>query len=805
MKNRMKKLMAMFLAGVMGVSVFTGCGSMEDDTDDLDNNTEGEYYTLRESVENSPSHWNPHTWETQEDSVFQGLCELGLVDIGIGEDGAGYEWIYEMASDIRDVTEEFPEKEKFGIGSGETGRVYQIDLNKDACWEDGTGINADTYIYSMWQMLDPKMKNRQADKYINGGCALANALDYYNNDKAGTPVYLPVWNSDSGEYALSVYDTDKMYASMSEAVSLSGMSLSDAYQLNAERFLDEDGNDMYIRLASLIKNKEFTPVNDEICDIFRKLAINFDFDDDRAFMGFCFLDSGETYAETEWDEVGLVKKGDYQLLYITASPVSRFSFLMSMTSNWLVNQELYEDGKQTEDGRVVTDYGTSQETYMSYGPYRLVSFEEDSRFILEKNEAWYGWTDGKHRGQYQADRIVYDIISDYAAALQQFNAGKLDRIALKPDDIDAYRLSDFLVKEEQTSTLRFVFATDLEVLDSLETEAGDGANKKVLAYRDFRKALSLAIDRTGFCGQGTAAYEPAFALVNGLYYSDIEGAALYRNSKEAKKAILNLYGIDYTDDTIDEKYGAVTGYDVEMAGALFQAVYEQAIDDGNYTEGQEVHINAMVSADGELSAHEKKQEALLNRYVAQAAKNTGFEGKIKITFLCGSENRYVDVAEGNIEMISAAGDGEAADPCQLMLAYTDPDYMGSMESIAESCGWDPTTEELEISWDFDGDGKEETKSDTFRNWTQAICSGIYAGDADACLTILAHLEAGILDTYQSIPYAAVTAAGLHSQKIDYAVYDYNILYGFGGIRLLKFNYTDEEWKDYVNSGNLSYE
>lgn len=691
---RMKQCAALFLAGAMVVSVLAGCGNTNDDTEGiLANDVAGEYYTLRLSLEESPSDWNPHTRE--EDCVFQGLCELGFVDIGVTDDGAGYRWIYEMASDIRDITEEFAEKEKFGIASGEMGRVYQIDLNEEACWEDGTEINADSYIYSMQQMLDPEMKNGQADKYLTGECAIANAWDYYNNDGSDT--------------------------------------------------------------------------------------------------------------ETVWDDVGLIKSGDYQLIYITASAVSQFSFLMNMTSNWLVKQDLYENGKQTGEDRVTTDYGASPDCYMSYGPYRIVSFEPDNRLILKKNEAWYGWSDGKHVGQYQADRIIYNIIGNHADVLQQFIEGRLDQIILTPDDVDIYGLSDFLVKEEQTAALGFLFTADVEVLETLEESAGDGTNKRVLTYRDFRKAFSLAIDRIGFCGQATAAYEPACALVNSSYYSDMETFSFYRDSKEAKQAVLDLYGIEYTDDTIEERYTAVTGYDVETARALLENVYEQAIADGNYSEGQEIHIDVMVSAAAELSADEKKQEELLNRYMAEAAEDTGFEGKIKITFLSGSQTRYEDLKDGKIEAISAAEEEEAGNPYRLMLHYTDSDTSGSIESVLKSCGWDSAAEELEISWDFDGDGTMETKSDTFLNWAKAVSDGTYAGDGQASLTILARLETGILDTYLFLPYASVTVAGLYSQKISYEAERYNMPYSVGGIRFIGFNYTDEEWKEYVSSGNLSYE
>ena len=44
-------------------------------------------------------------------------------------------------------------------------------------------------------------------------------------------------------------------------------------------------------------------------------------------------------------------------------------------------------------------------------------------------------------------------------------------------------------------------------------------------------------------------------------------------------------------------------------------------------------------------------------------------------------------------------------------------------------------------------------------------------------------------------------------QIDYYTQEYNIMYDFGGMRLMQFQYTDAEWDEYVASQNgaLSYE
>ena len=75
------------------------------------------------------------------------------------------------------------------------------------------------------------------------------------------------------------------------------------------------------------------------------------------------------------------------------------------------------------------------------------------------------------------------------------------------------------------------------------------------------------------------------------------------------------------------------------------------------------------------------------------------------------------------------------------------------------------------------------------------------------LEILSNLEYGVLNTYQNIPLSTSTANQLRSQKVEYYTYEYNIMYGFGGLQLLTYNYNDSEWADYVESegGTLNYE
>ena len=785
MKKTLKRVLVLALAAAMTLSLAACGGKGNDDA----GNKEDATYTYNVYMEASPTNWNPHTWEMNADNEMMSYIEMGLVDVQIAEDGVNFEWVYEMAEDINDITATYADKEKWGI-EDEAGRVWEIKLNKDAKWADGTVINADTYVYSMQQLLSSEMKNYRAGNYVDGDSAILGAAAYFDNDKAGQTKYVQATTTDAEKY----------YFSADDACFFLGDSVAS--------FLEQGYAANYPSLTAFESyvGQGYVEVTDELLAAIKACALELGDSNPDAWVEFCAVADG-VYEEVSWDSVGLVKVDDYTILYITAIPIDEFNFNTACISNWIVYEDLYEAGKSTTGNLTATNYGTSAETYMSYGPYKLASFETDKQFVLEKNDNWYGWTDGKHEGQYQTTKVVYQIVGDHNTQLQLFNQGKLDTVALTADDMATYKMSDYLLQTDQTYTFRWIFATDINALKNLEVEANDGSNKRVLSYPDFRKAISYSMDRAKFCTEATSAYKPAFVLLNSLYYYDIanDTESIYRNTDEAKKAILNVYDVEITDATdLDAEVAKITGYDVEAAKALFQSVYEKAVADGNYTDGQKITINCCVSASSDLTAEDKTQETLMNEFVKAATVGTGFENMIEFKFECGRTARYDDVAAGKIEMIRGAWGGAAFYPFNAMRCYTDATYAGT---IHESCGWDPASATLDITYDFDGDGTAETVTDTFLNWSQAVAAGgKLSGDAATRLYVLAAVETAVVKTYQCIPWASETQCSLYSQKQNMGTTNYNIMYGYGGVRHMTYNFTDAEWDAYVaEQGTLSYE
>ena len=108
------------------------------------------------------------------------------------------------------------------------------------------------------------------------------------------------------------------------------------------------------------------------------------------------------------------------------------------------------------------------------------------------------------------------------------------------------------------------------------------------------------------------------------------------------------------------------------------------------------------------------------------------------------------------------------------------------------------------------DGKEVTM--TWQEWSNCmIGNGAYAAAPNATkLSITAQLEEAFLKTYYRIPLCASTICSMLSFQCEYYTEEYNIMYGFGGMRLMDYKLDDVEWKNWVDAqiaenGELDYE
>ena len=499
--------------------------------------------------------WNPHTWGTSDDSSVLDMMTMGFYGIVLNEDATGYSIVCEMAAALpEDVTAEYVGK--FGVEEGETAKAWRIALNQDATWENGEKITADDYVYSMQQQLNPKMKNRRADSYYAGDMIIYNAKNYLY---AGETAYSLI--EDTAENLLAA-GTD-VYLDMG----FWGVAgAPDAEGNAAPQYVNINDDTMYRDEAVAEGEAEDWVSAKYLFDNYLAAGTPYE------SYASSYLYTASIAPETEWEDVGLVKVDDYTIDLVLEKAVEEPSFYMpyNLSSNWLVYKPMYEelkvftdaDGKEVateEEAAVVTSkYMKDVESSISYGPYKISYFELDKQISFERNEEWYGYRDGKHAGQYQADNYSITVISDHATQMMAFEAGQVDSVSLQSDDMEKYASSAYITYEPQSYTTKVSFNTNYEKL----LERGTGS--QILVIDEFREAFALAIDRQHFATAYTAAGTAGFGLLNYQYvYNPFTGEA-YRDSEGAKDAMVSLYGLSYGEGsdyaTLDEAYDAMTGY-----------------------------------------------------------------------------------------------------------------------------------------------------------------------------------------------------------------------------------------------------
>ena len=740
--------------------------------------------------------WNPHSWETNDDSYVLGYITTALYDFVLNEDMSGYTIIAEAAAAMpEDVTAEYVGQ--YGIQAGETAKAWKIALNPLVTWDDGTKINAETYVYSMKQLLDPLALNRRADSFYSGDFEIVNAKAYFYDGKTS--------------YALAG-------SALADAIA-NGTAYLDMGFWGCVGALDANGNPapQYVKITDDTQYRDAAVAEGEAeAWISAKYLYETYLAAGKPYESYAasYLYVAQTLPKVSFDEVGIKALDEYTLLLVTASPVAEAEFYMpyNLSSAWLVKQDLYESCQTWFDaaGNVVkagaanaasisNDYCTTIDKTASYGPYNFTYYELDKQLTFERNDNWYGYSDGKHYGQYQTDKISCQVISEHKTALQSFLAGNIDGIGLDSTDMETYASSDRLLYTPESYTTKISFNTNKEKLEAI------GGNAVILTIKDFREAFSLALDREKFCAEYTASHEPGFGLLNYMYCYNPFTGELYRDSEFAKKAIVDLYDLEYGAGKeygdLDEAYDAITGYDPKKATELMKSAAATAVADGLWDGSSDIVLDFRVYSSDEIYV---KMFNFFDTSLKAVCVGTPFEGKISLK-MTEDPDYYETMYSGNATIIFTTWGGAAMSPFTMLYqCYCDAaDGSGNQMEV----GYE--TDKVMVKLTVDG----KTLETSLQNWAH-WCNGDTVEVIESKLgkfadytypqrcEVFAALENTYLESFVTAPMYYRNGASLLSRKLDYATTDYLQIVGYGGLRYATYNYTDAEWA--TVKGNINY-
>lgn len=822
-QKKLLMLIAMVLVVVLCASVLTAC--KKDKGNDDENVTkpgtgweDPKMYTMREYTSQMPSQWCTILSSDNVNNEMESYFTSAFYEFNYKFDANGkivpgaYTVEYSAATKLEDVTKKYAGQ--YGLAAdAEKGQAFAMTLRNDLTWDDGTPIKAADFVYSMSQQLSPKYLFATASNYYSGNYVIHNAQNYVKQGQKGwfdngnmNLAYSDLALGADGKYTLK--GNECTIALKKPLVWLRGDTL-DFCVTDTPQYFDTEAYASLLALAN--ENGDVAVTAESLALLTTVITAKAAWGETKEnTVGYMYVNY--EYPAMDFSEVGyFVGDNEYELVMVIDGTLNPLDAEGNLTyeagyyfSSWpLVKKDLWERCEDQSKTPYANSYCTTQEKSASWGPYKLTNYQDQKTYTVSRNDKWFGYGLPQYANQYQTDAIVTEKIEEWDTAWLAFQKGNLDGIGMDVKIAADYRTSKRAYFTPETYTF------DLNI-QSNATSKTDKRNNLLLNYADFRKAISLSLDRDDYCAKNNPSSQAALGLLNSMYYYDVENGKVYRDTIQAKEAILNAYGATknadgswkvgettYTD--IEDALDATTGYNLTLARQLVESAVAQAKKDGKYSDGDEIILTYGIETQ---SANTDRVKNWFQAAFDNMTKGTSIEGKVKIEYFMFSSATWSEqFADGEYDLCFGAWGNAPFNPAYLLCETQISD------ENRYAVKWDPTTVEVTVKATPDDKHKDGLYTYNLAQW-RLILQG-----KDGCpvnfknfpmedqLAALGAVETAILKEYYSIPVFSRYSASLMGYKVDYISYEYNTFMGYGGIRYMTFNYDDTAWAEFVASNN----
>lgn len=812
-QKKLLMLIAMVLVVVLCASVLTAC---KKDKGNGDGNVtkpgtgweDPKMYTMREYTAQMPSQWCTILTSDNVNNAMESYFMSSFYEFNYKFDADGkivpgaYTVEYSASTKLEDVTAKYAGR--YGLAAdAEKGQAFAMTLRNDLKWDDGTPIKAADFVYTMSQQLSPKYLFATASNYYSGNYVIHNAQNYVKQGQKGMfPASSVLSVYDQNDDAKLIFTLNGHDSHVADYLTSNGVD-PQAYVAQAAK--------VTVDALKAIEGKSLAEIKKDETMLATWTAV----------LGWWQTEPNEElhffkmeyeYPKMDFSEVGyFVGENEYELVMVIDGTLNPLDAEGNLTyeagyyfSSWpLVKKDLWEKCEDTTKTPYANSYCTTQEKSASWGPYKLTNYQDQKTYTVSRNDKWFGYGLPQYANQYQTDAIVTEKIEEWDTAWLAFQKGNLDGIGMNVKIAADYRTSKRAYFTPETWTF------DLNIQSNANSRT-DKRNNLLLNYADFRKAISLSLDRDDYCAKNNPSSQAALGLLNSMYYYDVENGKVYRESIQAKEAILNAYGATknadgswkvgettYTD--IEDALDATTGYNLTLARQLVENAIAQAKTDGKYSDGEEIILTYGIETQ---SADTDRVKNWFQAAFDNMTKGTSIEGKVKIEYFMFSSATWSEqFSAGEYDLCFGAWGNAAFNPAYLLC-----ETQISAEN-RYATNWDPKTVSVTVKATPDDKHKDGLYTYNLEQW-RLILQG-----KDGCpvnfknfpmedqLAALGAVETAILKVYYSIPVFSRYSASLMGYKVDYVSYEYNTFMGYGGIRYMTFNYDDTAWAEFVASNN----
>lgn len=812
-QKKLLMLIAMVLVVVLCASVLTAC---KKDKGNGDGNVtkpgtgweDPKMYTMREYTAQMPSQWCTILTSDNVNNAMESYFMSSFYEFNYKFDADGkivpgaYTVEYSASTKLEDVTAKYAGR--YGLAAdAEKGQAFAMTLRNDLKWDDGTPIKAADFVYTMSQQLSPKYLFATASNYYSGNYVIHNAQNYVKQGQKGMfPASSVLSVYDQNDDAKLIFTLNGHDSHVADYLTSNGVDpqayVAQAAKVTVDALKAIEGKS----LAEIKKDETMLATWTAVLGWWKTLPNE----------ELHFFKMEYEYPKMDFSEVGyFVGDNEYELVMVIDGTLNPLDAEGNLTyeagyyfSNWpLVKKDLWERCEDQSKTPYANSYCTTQEKSASWGPYKLTNYQDQKTYTVSRNDKWFGYGLPQYANQYQTDAIVTEKIEEWDTAWLAFQKGNLDGIGMNVKIAADYRTSKRAYFTPETWTF------DLNIQSNANSRT-DKRNNLLLNYADFRKAISLSLDRDDYCAKNNPSSQAALGLLNSMYYYDVENGKVYRESIQAKEAILNAYGATknadgswkvgettYTD--IEDALDATTGYNLTLARQLVENAIAQAKTDGKYSDGEEIILTYGIETQ---SADTDRVKNWFQAAFDNMTKGTSIEGKVKIEYFMFSSATWSEqFSAGEYDLCFGAWGNAAFNPAYLLC-----ETQISAEN-RYATNWDPKTVSVTVKATPDDKHKDGLYTYNLEQW-RLILQG-----KDGCpvnfknfpmedqLAALGAVETAILKVYYSIPVFSRYSASLMGYKVDYVSYEYNTFMGYGGIRYMTFNYDDTAWAEFVASNN----
>lgn len=407
----------------------------------------------------------------------------------------------------------------------------------------------------------------------------------------------------------------------------------------------------------------------------------------------------------EWDTVGIKQVDDYSFTITFALGLKLWDveyglsgFLHSPVHKATWEASLNADGTPR--------YGTSKDTYMASGAYKISYWEKGKEYRFTKNENYFVWNDAAENVEVRRsgyENYSYTIVKDSNAALELFKNGQLDVTSVPSSAYDEYK--NWPSQKFSPGATSFRLSVNRFTQAELDAKFGTGSweAKPILQEDDFTWALYFGMDRLGVQEITKTSTAWASYFTNAYFMvtptEDGVDSTTYRESEWGQKVYEGLTDLDY-DLLYDE-----LGYAPSLATSFYISALDSMVEKGVFDPSKPYKV------DIEIASFDGATHEAIFAYVVQNYNTLFNSAEVKakypnVTFEAvyspqpGMDVYYVKQMTGQYDLAIAGINGGEMDPAGFMECFCDDNRSGLLLSL----GFDSHNANILINLDLDGDG-----------------------------------------------------------------------------------------------------